>query len=190
MKWLKAIHAEKWPNEELYQKLITPRSLNDGTPVNYAKGIGNWEDKGHPVIQHGGGINGFLSESRYYPESDLYVVVLVNTTGPQGASFFADHLTWQILDEKEYPKEDLDMETAEIAGKYTGQVRGRMFSINIGALEDGITLQNEGSDQIDTLTHYAGDQTFRDGNNLIQFRDKEEVHIVQGYGAYYILARE
>lgn len=189
MKWLRAIHAENWPSEEVYQKLITPRSLNDGTSIRYAKGIGNWVDHGHPVIQHGGGINGFLSESRYYPEDELYVVVLVNTTGPQGANFFADQLTWQILEKKEYPTVALDFDPTELAGRYTGQVRGRIFSIDVAPLVNGITVQNVGSDQVDTLTHYAGDYTWRDGNDLIRIRDGE-MRINQGYGAYYFLQRE
>ena len=189
LKWLQANHKDKWPNEGQYQKLITPGSLNDGTPINYAKGIGNWVDNGHPIISHGGGINGFLTETRYYPESDLYVITLVNTTGPKGAGFFADQLTWEVLEKEAFPKEELDIPLAGLEGTYTGQVRGRMHSIEIGTLADGITMLNQGAQSPDTLTHYAGASSWRDGNNVITLQENE-MRVRQGYGAYYILKKE
>jgi hypothetical protein len=37
--------------------------------------------RGHNVIQHGGGIEGFNTELAYYPEDNLTVVALANVNG-------------------------------------------------------------------------------------------------------------
>ncbi len=44
-------------------------------------GISLAETDGRRTISHGGGINGFVTESEYYPNDDLVVVVLLNTAG-------------------------------------------------------------------------------------------------------------
>lgn len=84
MKWMKALHGGKVLKEPTYLSMITPGSLNDGSRVRYAKGLVNYMNYGHKMIGHGGGINGFLSETLYFPEEDLFIVCLVNTTGPKG----------------------------------------------------------------------------------------------------------
>ena len=89
IKWNQALHGGKILSEEMYQLLITPETLNDGTLLRYAKGLSNFYSDGRHVISHGGGINGFLSSMAYYPEEKLIMIVLVNTAGPVGPGAFA-----------------------------------------------------------------------------------------------------
>ena len=97
LKWMKALHEGKVLGPEAYTQLISPGTLSSGAPLRYAKGLSVFDQFGNRYIGHGGGINGFLSNARYYPESDLYIICLVNTTGPKGAGYFANELTWQTL---------------------------------------------------------------------------------------------
>ena len=108
--WMKALHTGKAFSEASYQSLITPDQLKDGTKIRYAKGLTNFSNFGNPQISHGGGIHGFLSETRYYPDEDLYIISLINTTGPHGASYFADRITWQLLERKEYESVEFDFQ--------------------------------------------------------------------------------
>jgi len=62
--------------------MITPALLTDGTPIRYAMGVTHYQHATGRVIEHGGGIDGFLSNSRYYPDEDVTVVVLQNTGIP------------------------------------------------------------------------------------------------------------
>jgi len=81
-KWLQALHGGVALPEATYQEMVTPVPLSDGTPVRYAMGLSVAPDNGgRSVISHGGGISGFVSDTRYYPEHDLTAVVLVNTVG-------------------------------------------------------------------------------------------------------------
>ena len=51
---------------------------------------------GHPRVSHTGGINGFSAVMAHYPESDLDVVVLSNTSG-RGPSQIADQIAkWAL----------------------------------------------------------------------------------------------
>ena len=171
--WLQAIHQGKALNEELYQLLITPGALNDGSTIRYAKGITNFSNHGHHQISHGGGINGFLSETRYFPDEDLYIVCLVNTTGPQGAGFFAEALTWKLLDEKVSETVAMEVDVEAISGIYTGPVRGRNLSLAVSVLEKAITVSEVGKDDIDTLTTYIGNNIWKDGNDIIILQNGE-----------------
>jgi CubicO group peptidase (beta-lactamase class C family) len=122
--WMTALHQGNVLSETLYQSLITPDQLKDGSNVLYAKALVNYSDFGNHRIGHGGGINGFLTDTRYYPQEDLYMICLINTTGPKGASFFADEITWKLLDKKTSQSIELDIDTNLLEGKYTGAVRG------------------------------------------------------------------
>ncbi len=111
LKWMRALHTGKVLSDSMYQSMINPNKLNDGTTVSYAKGLFNFSNYGHQEIGHDGGGFGFLSDTRYFPDDDLYVISLVNTTGPRGGSFFADKVTWKLLDKKEYKKVAVDVDT-------------------------------------------------------------------------------
>ena len=188
LKWMRAVHQGKVLNEELYSLLITPDMLNDGTPVRYAKGLANYKNFGYDVIAHGGGINGFLSDTRYFPDNDLYIICLVNTMGPNGASFFAEQLTWELLDKRDYETVTMEENLQAIAGKYTGQVRGRKISVEIDVFQDAITQLTVGEDKADTINVYIGNNSWMDGNNVITIKNGE-LRADQVYG-YYILKKE
>jgi len=186
--WLKALHGGEVLSEESYKMMITPGKLNDGSMLRYAMGLTHFDKAGNNLIEHGGGINGFLSSSGYYPEEDLYVICLVNTTGPQGAGFFADELTWQVIESEEAPVMELESSLASIAGTYSGPVRGRNYSVEVGVLPDAITMLGEGDEEADTLRTYIGNNTWMDGNEIITIKDGI-LRADQIYG-YYVMKKE
>lgn len=186
--WMTSLHQGKILSEGLYQTLITPGKLNDDTPVSYAKGLINFSNFGHKEIAHGGGINGFLTDTRYFPDEDLYIICLVNTTGPKGAGFFADEITWKLLDKMEYKQVDLDSNFKDIQGTYTGPVRGSTKSLEVKSIANGITIQAMGEEEIDTLKVYVGNNTWMDGNNRITIENNE--YRVNDTYNYYILKKE
>ena len=65
--------------------------------LRYGMGIGLSDTDGRRTIVHGGGINGFLSESEYYPDDDLVIVVLLNTAGPVGPRELARQIAEAVL---------------------------------------------------------------------------------------------
>lgn len=185
--WMSALHTRRIVSESMYQLLITPDKLNNGVPVSYAKGLVNFSNFGHKEIAHGGAIHGFLSDTRYFPEEDLYIICLINTTGPRGGSFFAEEITWKLLDKKEYEQVVLDFDATTIQGTYTGAVRGTTRSLEVKSLANGITVQSVGEEKIDTLKVYVGNSTWMDGSDRITI-ENNEYRINNTYN-YYILKR-
>jgi CubicO group peptidase (beta-lactamase class C family) len=186
--WMQALHTGKVLSEPMYQSLISPNKLNDGTPISYAKGLVNFSNYGHQEIGHDGGGFGFLSDTRYFPDDDVYVISLVNTTGPRGGSFFADKITWKLLDKKEYKQVPLDIDVKAIQGIYKGQTRDTIQSLEIKSIENGITRQPIGEEKIDTLNVYVGNNTWMDGNDKITIENNE--YRVDKIYNYYILKKE
>ncbi len=186
--WMKALHNGDVLNDDLYTSLTTPGTLDDGSKLRYAMGLSNFSNYGNPTISHGGGINGFLSDTRYFPESDLYVVCLVNTTGPQGAGFFASQLSWKLLTKMETEGIELDIDANLLVGTYSGQARGRMITVEVGTAPGAITTSMVGRDDVDTLTTYIGNNTWRNGNDIIKIENGE--FRVDQVGGYYILKEE
>jgi CubicO group peptidase (beta-lactamase class C family) len=187
--WLTALHQGKLLSNTLYQSMITPIQLKDGSKLNYAKGLVNYSDFEKSRISHGGAIEGFSANTRYYPEEDLYIICLLNTIGLKSADLFADEITWKILDKKMPENVALDIDPALIEGLYTGPTRGNNTdSIQVKSIAGGLTIQKLKSNKIVTLKTYIGNNTWADGNNRIVIKNNEYREI-QPY-AYHILKKE
>ena len=88
-RWQAAIDAGKVLSPESLRKWWTPVTLPDGTKTRYgfAWVIGTYE--GHPVIEHGGAVNGFATANMRLPDDHLYVAVLSNCGGCADVRFLA-----------------------------------------------------------------------------------------------------
>jgi CubicO group peptidase (beta-lactamase class C family) len=75
LRWEQGLFGGKLLSKESLSKMITPNKNG------YALGVGIRNDKGHKVIQHGGGIEGFNTQLAYYPDDKLTVAVLSNVNG-------------------------------------------------------------------------------------------------------------
>lgn len=187
--WMRALHTGKVLSEPVYQLLISPDKLNNGMQVSYAKGLVNFSNFGHKEISHGGLIPGFVSDTRYFPEEDLFIICLINTTGYRGYNFFSEEITWKLLDKKEYVQVDMDIDPSNIQGIYSGPVWGGLNkSLEIKSIKNGITRQVVGRDQIDTLDLYIGNNTWMDGNDIITIVNNE--YCINELINFYILKKE
>jgi CubicO group peptidase (beta-lactamase class C family) len=162
--WLRALHGGKVLPQSSYAELITPGKLLDGTPVRYAMGLARTPDsRGRPAIHHGGGIFGFVSDTRYYPDEELYVVVLVNTTGNLSPTALATEMVDVLLPARPREQRTFAGDLAPLAGTYTGAGRGRPMSVTVTANGNALVAAiNEGRPQplewVDGLTFMAGQQ--------------------------------
>ena len=169
--WMRALHGGKVFDEKDYDAMISPGKLNDGAHLRYAMGLYNYSNHGHREIGHGGGIPGFLSVTKYFPDEQLYIICLVNTMGPKGAGFFADELSWKLLEKFDRDPLDLDVNLDDLAGRYTGQIRGQIISIDVEAQSGFLIISTEGRSQVDTLDLYLGNSTWSEGNSLIEIKN-------------------
>lgn len=70
---------------DLADRLTRTRPLTDGSDNNYGMGLMVGEFRGVPIISHAGGVGGFAAEMVHFPEHDLSVACLANTSAVSAA---------------------------------------------------------------------------------------------------------
>lgn len=80
-KWNRALHSYKLVKKETLDMAHTPYKLSDGMSTGYGYGWSLGELQGSSTIEHGGGINGYLSYAVYLPDEDVFVALLSNSNG-------------------------------------------------------------------------------------------------------------
>jgi D-alanyl-D-alanine carboxypeptidase len=103
-KWDAALYTGKLLRPETLHPAFTSHPLKSGKPTDYGYGWqpGTWE--GFTVIQHGGGINGFVSMGIRVPERKVYVAVLSNRTAEPFPFPVAQRIASYLLDKPWDPK--------------------------------------------------------------------------------------
>jgi CubicO group peptidase (beta-lactamase class C family) len=191
-RWNRALHGGSLLSASSYRAMTTPVALADGTAVRYAMGLLVDAPGGRRTITHGGGINGFLSDGRYYPDDDLIVVVLQNSTGPVGPGALGAALAEAVLGpapEAAEPAYGGDL--GELTGTYSGAARGGPMTLTV-VVEDGGLAMRIG-DGATTAPAYRGDLRWdRGGVRLTFIRGADgavdEVRYDTG-GGHYVLRR-
>lgn len=185
-KWNDALHHGKILSEKAYADFITPVALNDGTLTHYAKGITITDWKGKQLIEHGGGINGFLSQNSYFPKENVSIVVLINSTsqGPREISNqIADFLFGKNLEDN---APAFSGDRKKFAGTYKGRGRGSDEVYKVA--DNDTTLTIERDNRPARKLKYVKDNEWSDGNSTYLFKDNE-LRVDQTYG-YLILKKE
>ena len=194
--WARAVHGNgaggSLLSPTVYRELITPGTLNDGTRLRYAKGLSVAEIDGRRQISHGGGIFGFVSFAAYYPESDLIVVVLMNTAGTASPDAIATDIANRALGDPTPPVTGrYTGDATELAGTYTGPSRGIPMLLTVEADSTRVTVRRGGGERM-VLEHLTG-LTFVRGNTRYTFvrRDgKIDTLQVDQVSGLYVLKRE
>jgi len=76
--WYKAVMADKVISQENRKKAHKRSVLNNGDETGYGYGWSIGNIQGNSMIQHGGGINGFLTASLILPEKNIFVAIFSN----------------------------------------------------------------------------------------------------------------
>ena len=189
--WNRALHGGEVLSPEAYQAMTTPAPLADGTPTRYAMGITQYQSRSGRVIAHGGGIFGFLSTSRYYPDEDATVVVLMNTAGPPGPDVVADAVAGYLFGDDHLPPAQAFTGSLDpFEGRYSGPGRGRTLNVTISSEGGGLVL-DMGMGPPMTLEFLEG-STFFNGTMRVVFEREDDrfgrVRIDQ-VGGHYVLTR-
>ena len=157
--WNQALHFGRILTPRAYAELITPGTLNDGTRLRYAGGLSVDSMMGQRTIQHGGGINGFLSDLKFFPDDTLTIAVLVNTAGPVSPEGVSRQIVETIYGTWARQGVAFTGVASEYAGTYQGTGRGAPFSVTIAAAANGQGLtQQRGNGPITPLIHLGQDR--------------------------------
>jgi hypothetical protein len=166
--WNRALHGGAIIGPEMYREMTTPAVLNDGTKLRYGLGIAISETLGRRVLHHDGGIFGFRSANRYYPDDSLTVVVLFNTMGPVDPNDAAAAIAEAVLGKTDDEGRPFNGDLSELAGVYKGPGPGSPMELTIAVAGDQLTMKSPFADSARTLT-YLGDDTFGRGETRLTF---------------------
>jgi CubicO group peptidase (beta-lactamase class C family) len=167
--WLNALHGGRVLKAESYRAMTTPAVLNDGTKTRYGFGVGIAEVSGRRVIAHGGGINGFLSETEYYPDAELAIVVLQNTAGPAGPTEIARAIADAVLGKAPDRSQTFQGDLSQYAGTFEGVGRGHPTKATVTAASGMLTLTLAGPQTETETLRYVGGDTFGYRDALVMF---------------------
>lgn len=78
-KWNRGLLANKILKKETRDKAFTPYRLRNGTVTNYGYGWNINSTNGIKSIGHSGAKNGFSTSEIYYPDQDVFIVLLFNS---------------------------------------------------------------------------------------------------------------
>ena len=162
--WNRALHGGELLSDSSYGAMTTPMPLEDGTRVRYAMGLTVTNQDGHRLIAHGGGINGFTSDGLYYPDEDLMILVLQNSTGAPGPRALGQALAEIVLgDFEDAEPAHFDGDLEELVGSYVGPARGTELSVIVSANNGILELEMGGAPSVqpiyrDGLTWTSGPQ--------------------------------
>jgi CubicO group peptidase (beta-lactamase class C family) len=173
--WLQALHGGRVLPERAYRALISPDTLNDGTRLRYAKGVAVHTVAGHPAIEHGGGINGYLSETVWVPDAKLAVVVLINTAGPVSPDSVAASIVDIVLGRRESSMASVAGDVTPFAGTYQGAGRGAQLIITFVADSGHLNARLPGNPAAARLTYLGNDMFARGRERFTFMRDSAKV---------------
>jgi hypothetical protein len=193
VRWNGALHGGQVLKPEGYTAMTTPRPLVDGTQLTYAMGLSVDDRAGHRMISHGGGINGYVSDGRYFPDDGLIIIVLQNSTGPQGAGTLAEAFTNLILGP--VPQATAVPFTGNLdalTGEYAGPARGTHLHMTVSRDGDALLVATRGQPTPTRPVHIGnGTWTNNSGTEVtfvVHGERATEMRLRQG-GGYYVLRR-
>jgi CubicO group peptidase (beta-lactamase class C family) len=115
LRWEQGLFGGKLLSKESLSKMMTPYKSD------YALGVGIGNNKGHKVIMHGGGIEGFNTMLSYYPDDKLTVAVLSNVNGNTPDQLAGKLAEIALGEEAVLPTEKKEVTVpTEILSKYVG----------------------------------------------------------------------
>ena len=96
----------------LMDEFIKPVRLKNGAPTNYALGIGIHDDDGHPRLEHGGAVSGYVSSNTLWLDQGAAVAVFANLDGTNAPSSISRQIGPLLLAEAVDPQAAPQLEQA------------------------------------------------------------------------------
>jgi CubicO group peptidase (beta-lactamase class C family) len=110
--WDLGLMEGKLVKPALMDEMIKPTRLENGAPTNYGLGIGISNAGGHPRLQHGGAVSGFVSQNTVWLDQGAAVVVLCNLDGSSAPGSISNQIGQMLLAEKQDPQAAAQLEQA------------------------------------------------------------------------------
>jgi CubicO group peptidase (beta-lactamase class C family) len=169
--WGRALESEALLKKASLDRMFTSSKLNSGVSTHYGYGIGVSDFEGERVLEHGGGIFGFVTHMARIPEEHVFVAVLSNNEasdpdpGALALRILAKGIGKAIEDRKTVA---LDAKTLdEYVGVYRFDERTTRAISREGSK---LFAQRSGGDKSEILASARDEFFYTDGNSRLHFR--------------------
>jgi len=190
--WNRLLHSGKVVSAESYRAMTTP----EGAAVDGRRGYGFGLQRDtlgrYDVIEHGGGIHGFITSNTWVPAAELSVTVLTNSGSARADDLLAQLTRAALGLLLDRPPEPVPLAAGagrQYAGVYALELPAGARDFTIAEAPGGLTAKLQGQGAI-PLLHY-GEHTFGAGFDpslRLIFRVEEgrasSVVLVQGGGRF------
>jgi CubicO group peptidase (beta-lactamase class C family) len=110
--WDQSLMEGKLLNSASLQEMTKPLRLKNGAPVNYALGVSISNASGHPKLEHGGAVSGFVSDNAVWLDEGVAAVALTNLDGSDAARSIVNQIGAWLVGEKLDPQAAQPLEQA------------------------------------------------------------------------------
>ena len=110
--WDQSLIEGKLLKATALQEMMKPARLKNGAPLNYALGVGISNASGHPRLEHGGAVSGFVSANAVWLDEGIAAVALTNLDGSGAARAIVNQIGAWLLAEKLDPRAAQPLEQA------------------------------------------------------------------------------
>jgi CubicO group peptidase (beta-lactamase class C family) len=135
--WTESLLAGKLVKSETLEKAFTSYKLKDGLDTKYGFGWCISDYEGHRLIEHGGGIHGFLSHALFFPEDQIFVAMLTNSAiqelQPEPLVFKAGCLALGIPYKEPIPISLSEKELEPLTGVYADALGEELYITRQGS---------------------------------------------------------
>lgn len=158
--WYRAVMNGKVLSKKSMEKAHTAYRLSDGSATQYGYGWFLGDIQGSPTIEHGGGINGFITASIYLPKEQVFVAVFSNNEGNSPDVVARKIAGLAIGKPYEWTKISMpEQELAQYVGNFESEDGSQMRSIT---LENGQLFSQRSGGTKFLIYPYAKDKFFFD----------------------------
>ncbi|MBB6237489.1 CubicO group peptidase (beta-lactamase class C family) [Pedobacter sp. AK013] len=173
-KWNRALKSGILVPKKTLELAFTPQRLTSGQTVPY--GFGWYIDNlhGSAVYRHGGAVPGFISETFYLPQHDIYVVILINSESAVIPQVLARIAAAELTD-KPYKFQRGEL-VHENLGKYAGLYESEKGEkVNITEENGKVYWQRLGGRRYEVMPSVADEFYFEKDFLWLEFqRDKKK----------------
>ena len=144
-RWDASLYTEKLLTAASKERMWTAHRLANGESTKYGYGWAISEYEGHPIVAHGGGINGFVCHVMRLPQDRVYVAVLTNRAFPPGPDGIAKRLAAIAIGKPMKERTAITLKDPSILDRYVGRYQLRPdFVFTITREGDQLMVQGTG----------------------------------------------
>jgi D-alanyl-D-alanine carboxypeptidase len=158
-RWDISLIEHKLLKPESLDTMMNPVRLKNGAPTDYALGVHVDDANGHPRLQHGGAVSGFVSLNTVWPDERAAVVVFANMDGSSAPESIANKIAPLLLAEAEDPQAAQQLKQARriFSGLQEGKIDHSLLNPDADAYFTPQVLQ----DAATSLTPLGAPESFK-----------------------------